>query len=427
MKHTVLGFGSYGCVVYPALFPPSFSHNGICDRAFVSKIFFDADDADIEYNEFLKVKAADKDNVFTLTSLGVSRLKGLPDNVVDFCHRNEKNFVIQGEYYQIIYERGGEHLQDLPRKRECLPCEDMLSKWLLLMKGLESLQKNEIVHGDIKPGNIMFNRSKLALIDFGHTSSVNRFRRNFITDQKSHHANHLYPYYPPEMILLSYMSRNIDFDQKRFENRMYWQYENFGVTIFVQQKDQSFNFLKALEKKACSNDMMDAYGEEEYDCDHDSDSDSHHRVKDKLKNVYDLLDMSYRGRTYAYAFDVFSLGISMLQFCNRCKRGGKVRDNAWLDQHVYPIIMKMCDPVVEHRCTITDAINDMTQLLGRDATRLEEEGAKIMNPYTGRLVSKKGKVGKGLVAGSSSALRSRSRSLEADHHDDEEVDAEDSV
>lgn len=68
---------------------------------------------------------------------------------------------------QIIFEYGGVDLNMLPNRKPIIM--DVLRRLIYIVDGLKKLNMHNIIHCDVRLGNIVYNESnkKLALIDFG--------------------------------------------------------------------------------------------------------------------------------------------------------------------------------------------------------------------------------------------------------------------
>lgn len=375
-KHRVIGYGTYGCVVHPAIIPHHVKIGGILSprkRSYVSKIFFDPREAHIEYKEFMRVKQTDALNGFTLRALGgVSKIDTLPDEVLRFCHKRGKHFIGVTDFCQMIYEKGDCTITCLPLiKTPCFALEDLLPGWLNLMKGIDTMHDHGMVHGDITTNNILARRCDLFLIDFGHACTFEAFKREVVENDNVHRIGHMYPYYPPESILMSYTHRQVDFDVQRLLNRLYWQYGRFNVPDFIDDEDEVFTYLKSLQRPS----LMKVYACLERESGGDEDD--------------------VDSNTYPRLFDAFSTGVSMLIFVEKCREAGRIRDRIWCERHLMPVVIGMCHPILKDRTTLKTAVQNLTDIIPRRDT-VSGGGRFIINPKTGRSVLKDGKLGKRL-------------------------------
>ena len=85
---------------------------------------------------------------------------------------------------------------------------DIMSKMLNVFLGLIILNNNKIVHLDIKPSNIMYDKKNFKIIDFGLSSKIDdieHFRHRAYKESKT---NRIYLWYPP-----SYLISQLSFDE----------------------------------------------------------------------------------------------------------------------------------------------------------------------------------------------------------------------
>lgn len=193
----LLGSGSYGCVFMPHLK----CHNRIATKQAVGKIF----DDDRNFEDELK-KVQDLQNIidpqhkFTVPLLGFCDV-GSQDIELQSCDIIHPSKHAKS-YKQIMYEYAGNSLNEhmIQRKGSVRAFMTLIKALEPILQGIHTLTQNSLVHGDIKPANIMVAKSKVALIDFGflsHSKDVfAKSRQNILMAD--------YPYFPPEFKLKYY-------------------------------------------------------------------------------------------------------------------------------------------------------------------------------------------------------------------------------
>lgn len=194
----LLGSGSYGCVYMPHLK----CSNKKTTKTAVGKVFDDNENFEDELNKVQELQhVIDPQNKFTVPLLGfcdvMSQDIELQDCDIIHPSKYAKN------YKQIMYKYAGISIHDYMTQHK-----GSISAFMTLLKALEpilqgmhTLVEHSLVHGDIKPANIMVTtRNKVALIDFGfltHTKDIfAKSRLNILMAD--------YPYFPPEFKLKSY-------------------------------------------------------------------------------------------------------------------------------------------------------------------------------------------------------------------------------
>lgn len=191
--------GSYGCIYKPHL-PCS---NGLkVGKNTVGKIFGETEDYIKEKTINDLVKRWDPTNKFTLPLLGHCKTK-LNEKNASMCeHAND----IEQKYQQLIHKYGGKDLMQLMKmkKKSGKSLDFMISGVLPIVEGLLTINKDKYAHLDIKPDNILFDGSKMYLIDFGLVSKYNTIYSN----KNKFILSHNYPFYPPEFKAYIFKSYN---------------------------------------------------------------------------------------------------------------------------------------------------------------------------------------------------------------------------
>jgi serine/threonine protein kinase len=163
-----------------------------------------------ELKTLIKIQKIDPDGFFTLKLKGANKInkKSLKNsNSALSCLRGEKN-----NYFQIILENGGVKVNHAPS----MSYEIFLKSMVQFVKGLVIMQGNDIVHCDIKPGNVLISNNKLNLIDFGLSENSDKI----YVASRIGILNHEYRYYPPEFKIAALMLRHkqqLDNDYSKFE------------------------------------------------------------------------------------------------------------------------------------------------------------------------------------------------------------------
>ena len=161
--------GSYGCVFRPAVRCKDSKYTSQANQ--VGKVFFDAVDAEDEWDETRVVKNIDKEKKYTIQPVRrcVVKKSDIFDSELNNCNRGEDDALFTGdEFVQIIYPDGG---YDLTRPNINFP--SLMLPLLNVLQGIEQIDKHGYAHTDISPRNMVhtYNRNrqvnKVYLIDFG--------------------------------------------------------------------------------------------------------------------------------------------------------------------------------------------------------------------------------------------------------------------
>jgi serine/threonine protein kinase len=181
MERVVVGEGGYGCVHKPSLecetMPiPGFDYNDYVSKLMTSK------NASTELKEFVTIGRVDPKNEYHLGKpiLCKPKLDDEFKHAVAKCNKLSTNGAVTSNpnrFSLLILKDGGVDLQSLCDKKLTKYLETNKEKktdqfWLEvhhLIKGLLFFKKNNIVHNDIKPQNILFNLEdgSMKYIDFG--------------------------------------------------------------------------------------------------------------------------------------------------------------------------------------------------------------------------------------------------------------------
>lgn len=199
--------GSYGCVIKPYIGCEGKKYES-GNNEYITKVFGDKEawSSEIELNNL--IKDIDPQNKFTV-------------KMVDFCNGNHEIYKLSnittsfnsivGYYkkYQIVYEYGGEDLDNILDKKTYIlsPEFDIISflkSFINIFDGFIELNKKGLIHFDIKLDNILYDEknNKFSLIDFG---LMKKKEEIYTTNVLKHFFDKKYYYYPSELNIFSYM------------------------------------------------------------------------------------------------------------------------------------------------------------------------------------------------------------------------------
>ena len=187
-----LGSGTYGCIFYPAI-----NCNDGSTPHGVGKIFADKQESDEEKRLGNKIESFDNSSAFTnplIHTCKVSKKKIIENDMNKECKHAKMN----KNYEQLIYKyKGVDYAHFLRNVKYELFEKKIVNYMINLFKSVKILQKNDFLHLDIKPENILIseNNDRLLLIDFGLARPFN----DIYDVQKSHYLlEYDYHIYPPE-------------------------------------------------------------------------------------------------------------------------------------------------------------------------------------------------------------------------------------
>lgn len=269
--------GSFGCVHYPHL--RCVGLNNIPKA--VGKIFFDNHDMKTEVHTALQVQSTiDPKNEFTIPLLAQCTVKSIrKSDEFERCPTPNQNNNPK-QYQQLIYPYAGKtvfHIITKKYKSQSTLTKNffkIFSQLFSVIKGLKALNDHHYIHADIKLDNLMMNKGKLYLIDFGiaqlETSIFNLKTRNYLLSADQ-------VYYPPEF-------KAFTKKHKSFEG-----FHNFYLQTW-KNDEWLFNVLKDIHRDT-------------YDTD--------------IKNVFRMTKRDIIQQ--AHKTDTFSLGIELLELLLICR------------------------------------------------------------------------------------------------------------
>jgi serine/threonine protein kinase len=198
-----------------------------------------------------------------------------------------------------------------------------------LFYGLQIMNQNNIVHLDIKPGNILFQDDAFKYIDFGITRKMNS---PFIKKRSLYEMNttRIYLYYPYEYIYLYANQKELEQEMEHYNAR-----SNYNIYEFIHK-----HIFKRNEKK----EMIHT-----------------------IQNIKRL-----NKRQVIQKLDVYSLGMTITKWLTMILLNGK-NDRAILSIGAYfqkplmkpllTILKKMTEPQSKNRCTANEANDLFVKLL----------------------------------------------------------------
>lgn len=195
----LIGQGNYGCVFKPHV---SCKNKAKTFKDSIGKVFLDESEFQSEKIIQDMIKKIDPYNNFTVPLYDVCDVKYFKKtDKVEGCDLIEQ-VNLDNEYPQLIYKYGGKSLKDIIKEKGSIKkFMDIFIKLRPLLFGLEKLNEANLIHQDIKPPNILYDKNKVYLIDFGILTESNKV----YTSENNYVLKYDYPYYPPEYKLYSHI------------------------------------------------------------------------------------------------------------------------------------------------------------------------------------------------------------------------------
>lgn len=334
-----LGKGSYGCVFSPALKCKDTTSKKYPEDS-IGKIF--AIDHDYEEEKELNesfISNIDPKSKWTVPYYGNCktdlRKAEEADNVYD-CDSVKGDEVKD----QLIFQYGGISLRELCNNKNDyydIYIDDIILMMLPLLKGLKELDKNSLIHCDIKPDNCLYNEKtqKLYLIDFGMMKKSD----NIFTIEREDLLKKDHLYYPPEFKLyyLWVLKEGFSDDGKEFN---------------VVKRNISTNTITSplLFKKAISKYIPN------YD---------HEKITKTFiekTNSNRALFIKKCEEEYISKIDVYSLGISFFYLLFR-RTDLNVRDKDFVNEALNQVFVNMINPDPDLRYTPSIAVKGLTNII----------------------------------------------------------------
>lgn len=334
----LLGEGTYGCVFFPSLECASKKEQKREFSGAVTKLFNRERHMLEEKLETKKVAEMDKEGKYTNRLLGSceTSVDKLPRSDTVLCKKIKPH---TKRYYQLLYQHKGIDLEHFIRTKYELT--DMFDYILNLMRGVQMLVKNDYVHLDIKPPNILITDTKKALlIDFGLGKEMKKLYNG---DESGYLLEYSYPYYPPEFNLFFEMMYG---DKIKENPKVFMKYY---ISHVLNNKYNNFNSTKQyIFNNPYFRTLLEGFTKEFIK----------NITKLNIRNGDDLSEYFYK--TFAHKADVWSLGVVMYEvFINssteKTPRGVIMEFNQ--------IIHGMMNPDPYKRYDIAKAISAMSKLM----------------------------------------------------------------
>ena len=187
-KIKVIGEGAYGCVHKPSL-KCSKTKEPIKYKNKISKILL-KDDAMEEMNEYNIIADIDKNNGFFLGKPTMCSVKQSNENMnaISKCEKGYEFLKRIDNTQLLVMDYGGDNLDVLSQefskmkktKSNIEKVKQFFGKAHRLLLGIKFLYENNIIHHDMKPQNIVYNKkdNHVNFIDFGFERIIYKIKEH---------------------------------------------------------------------------------------------------------------------------------------------------------------------------------------------------------------------------------------------------------
>lgn len=256
----LLGSGTYGCVIKPAIF---FDDNkNYIKNDYIAKVLYRKSSFDDEIKQLQMIQKIDPDNTFTVKIVNTEQtikykdIRNIPDlydcikdkldtfldkRRIEMDRDEKDNYVL----YEIIQEYGGTPLAKINADNTKITFKNAVVLLETFLSGIEKMHNNGLIHLDIKPDNMVLSSTKLSLIDFGLSSSI----ENVFVNDKNYLLESAYLYYPDEFNIARHMMDNQKKTGLQFLKEMIKYIETdqkFHQSLFIKHKENMLLVQKAL-------------------------------------------------------------------------------------------------------------------------------------------------------------------------------------
>lgn len=211
--HKVIGEGSYGCVHKPSLLCDKHTNEKYDYQHKISKLM-SPEEAAHEFAEYKIISKIDKNGDFFIGNPIQCKPDKSTENIVAIskCEEGDEFIKNINDEMLLVMTDGGVNLETFSKEIKKMKKSDKTTAFIIrffvearrVFYACETLHENNIVHYDLKPQNIVYNKqnNRMNLIDFGFTT----YKKNIISESKKS-KNWLSSYhwsYPMEINFYNY-------------------------------------------------------------------------------------------------------------------------------------------------------------------------------------------------------------------------------
>lgn len=309
MTAKYLSQGSYGCIIIPGYDCKS----TLLKDNTISKLFVNKSDYEIEYKIQETIKQLDKDGKFTVKMVDKCEItnKDILSTVTNF-YKCSLVKLKSKNIYQILYDYGGEELNDIFKTPEIFNVIKLLKSFTNIFEGLCVLDTHDIIHNDIKTNNILYDKQKqkFNLIDFGLYTTKAEVYESVI-----YNSSYIkYIYYPPEYAFYYYKHYFMPLD-------------TINTTIFIHHLKTKINanLLKRPIRDVYKKAIVKVY-------------DNLNKTKEEIQAIYNNFLIQDK---LTYNIDVYMLGLTLYYFIINMFISLNAQNN------IYSIPLKLFDLIIK--------------------------------------------------------------------------------
>ena len=295
--------GSFGCVFKPYFncifhgedkMKPKYANS-------VGKVFDSDTEAIKEHKSNRIIEKLDPVNIFTPRYFGYcpAQYTDGHDDTISKCRKFSYNPKSIDKKPQLVYEYGG---VDLSVGNDYLnmdmTLEEFMPLWLPILNGLQLLEKQDVVHQDIKPLNMLYNETtnKLNIIDFGLMEKMNKV---FDFNNNYRRLQHDYCWYPPEYKLFYAINNRNYYDDDHFD------FNTAEAEQYILDNFVYFGPVKGrLFTKTDYRNHLDDYVDELF---------GKNKDKYNITSMPSPIDLQKHFEINSNKIDIYSIGISLVQ------------------------------------------------------------------------------------------------------------------
>lgn len=314
----VIGEGSYGCVHKPSL---------KCDKKVgkvnyknkISKIL-STEEAENEMKEYNIISNIDKENGFFLGKPRMCPVRESENNLnaIGKCEQGYELLKNIKDESLLVMDYGGDNLDILAHEfnkmKKTRENIDIVKKFLgkahRLFLGIEFLYKNNIIHHDMKPQNILYSKQNnhINFIDFGFTTYKQDVKESSLKSD-----NWLSKYHWSYPLEINYMNYN-----------KYMDFAKLSKSEKTRAFTEIVNNLKKGENDKCTLAMSILFS---YVIPEDVSESTENKIIDLYLNDYNIMLQesividgydNFVNKSLE-TFDLYGLGISLFLLVNSCR------------------------------------------------------------------------------------------------------------
>ena len=348
--NNLIDYGSYGYIFYP---PDDFNYtilNLDSNIQYIIKLILN-NDGDDEINNQILINNIDKNNEYHLGCY--YKINTIPKSINNHDFKLFNSYDIS-ELCLIVQKYGGVDLYKAFKNKLINNLEEyklFLIEIYRILEGIKKFNENNLIHHDINPKNIVYNKSinRLNYIDFGLTTNKQTIIIN--SNDSNYEFGIFHSSFPIES---GFYNKNI------YEEIINYDEKNINSYCYEIKKEIIYNIYKKESKIVSAlKDLFSFY----YVLDNSKKSkDIKYDSLDKLnKFLINLKNNSYEDfiNKSLNTFDLYGYGLCLLYSLRYCE----IYLNNDLKEELYELALKMADLNVFTRLTIETAQNQFNDLL----------------------------------------------------------------